>query len=869
MMKNFSKLLVCVILIFTLTVPTVFASVDDVMFDLKSLGVFENITVTTDEDAYMTRGEFSQLVVNAMGHSEIADSMRDKGYFSDVSASPYVGAINLLYELKILSGTGAGTFSPDAYVTYGQVGKIMVNVLGYSNIVNGNDINAYFYQAGALGVYKNVNTAGEYVTCRDAYVIIHNALEVDVMTENFGMFGTGSYEVVEGNTLKSYLQTAQHYNLTKKSGVVTADRFTYLHNTEIGSNKTNVIQIDGEVLKCNFDVPNGLVGMTVDYYVEYTDDNVGVVTSIQPTSENNIIEFNLDDFISASSNVLKYNNNDNTIKVKYDETTKIVYNNRRERNWSVENIANYKNGIVKAIDNNEDEVYDVMYIYDYKDAIVERVYTESKQLYFANSQLIDGKRYLSLDDDKVLVNIIDAKGNRLSIDQITADSVVSIARSNDKKLLTVVVSDEKVTGIVKWIDGEFVTIGSDVYECTDNVIPELGTHIDAYINFMNEVVYIEETISYDNYAYVMTAVVPNDGFGNVKVAVIAPGYISETKKDSIADDGSSSTSKKLFFRNTGKNIFVLANNVSIDGQKYKAAKAAELILNQVVSYTLNSKNEISKIDIIPPYDEDAYKTYNENGKVFSLGSTYGFGIDESKTMSICIPDDIAGSSDDDLLVPVMLLNSTEYKIKAYDVDEVSSIAGLVVITEQMEAGIPGTVTASSDVAIVKKVYRKIENDEEHIVVNMITKDGEKNYFVSNLIPNSESFATIGVGDLITYSLVEGEDELNGFSIIQDSGAYNGSFLLNASLANETCLGKVVDCKYNYVSQYKNRWTDNLTVDYGGLTTTYEVFMTGTPPIYLLEGNNIIDTLTFDEIQIDDKVFVFANVGTVKAIIVRR
>ena len=76
-------------------------------------------------------------------------------------------------------------------------------------------------------------------------------------------------------------------------------------------------------------------------------------------------------------------------------------------------------------------------------------------------------------------------------------------------------------------------------------------------------------------------------------------------------------------------------------------------------------------------------------------------------------------------------------------------------------------------------------------------------------------------------------------------------------------------KYNYVSQYKNRWTDNLTVDYGGLTTTYEVFMTGTPPIYLLEGNNIIDTLTFDEIQIDDKVFVFANVGTVKAIIVRR
>ena len=342
---------------------------------------------------------------------------------------------------------------------------------GYSNIVNGNDLNAYYYQAGALGVYKNVNTSGEYVTRRDAYVMIHNSLNVDVMTENFGMFGTGSYEVVDGNTLKSYLQTAQHYNLTKKTGVVTADRFTYLHDTEIGKDKTNIIQIDGEVLKCNFDVPNGLVGMAVDYYMEYNDGNVGVVTSIQPTSKNTVVEFNLEDFISASSNVLKYNDNDNTLKIKYDETTKVVYNNRRERNWSVESIANYNNGILKAIDNNEDEVYDIMYIYDYKDAIVERIYAESNQLYFANSQVVDGKRYLSLDDEKILVNIIDAEGKKLSVDQIPVDSVVSIAKSNDKKLITVIVSDKKVTGVVKLIEDEFVTIGSDVYECASNIIP--------------------------------------------------------------------------------------------------------------------------------------------------------------------------------------------------------------------------------------------------------------------------------------------------------------------------------------------------------------------------------------------------------------
>jgi len=868
-MKKFSKILISIICIFAIAVPSVLADINDVMFDLESLGVMEGMDKNADVDAYMTRAEFGQLVVNAMGYSEIAETLRDRGYFSDVSANPHVGAINLLYELKILSGTGVGTFSPDAYVTYGQAGKIMVNVLGYSNIVNGNDLDTYYYQAGALGIYKNVNTAGEYVTRRDAYMIIYNSLNVDVMTENFGMFGTGSYEVVEGNTLKSFLQTAQHHKLTKKTGVVTADRYTYLHNTEIGKTKANLIQIDGEVLNCNFAVPSGLVGMNVDYYVEYADSATATVTSIQPTSKNNVVEFMLCDFISASSNVLKYNVNDNTHKLNYDETTKVVYNNRRERNWSVESVANYKNGTLRAIDNNEDEVYDVIYICDYKDAIVEKVYSETKQVYFANSLTVDGKRYLSLDDEDILVNIVDAEGKRLSVDEIPVDSVISIAKSNDKKLVNVIVSDKKATGTVKIIDGEYITIDTDVYKCAKGVVAELGKHVDAYINFMNEVVYIEETISYDNYAYVMTVSVPNNGFDNVKVALIAPGYISETKKDSVAEDGSSATSKKLFFRNTGKTIYPLAANVSVDGERYKAAKASEFIANQVVSYSLNSNNEIYKVEIIPPYDNDIYKTYNENGKVFSLGSTYGFGITESETMSICVPEDIAGSSDDDLLVPVMLLNATEYQIKAYDVDEVTSIAGLVVITEKMEAGVPGTVTASSDIAMVKKLSRKIDNDEEKLVCNLITKDGEKNYFVSNLIPNPGSFTALGAGDLISYSLVEGSDELNGYSLIQDANGYEGSFLLNAFQANEICLGKVVDCKYNYVSQLKNRWTDNITVDYGGITTTYEVFMTGTPPIYLLEGKNIIATLSFDDIQIGDKVFVSANAGTVRAIVVRR
>ena len=62
-------------------------------------------------------------------HNETAKTMENVSYFTDCATSPYLGAINLLYEFNIISGAGDGKFNPDAYLTYPQVGKIMVNVL--------------------------------------------------------------------------------------------------------------------------------------------------------------------------------------------------------------------------------------------------------------------------------------------------------------------------------------------------------------------------------------------------------------------------------------------------------------------------------------------------------------------------------------------------------------------------------------------------------------------------------------------------------------------------------------------------------------------------------------------------------------------
>ena len=58
-MKRISKMLVCIMCVFALAVPTVMADINDVMFDLESLGVLEDMSKPSDMNGYITRGEFT------------------------------------------------------------------------------------------------------------------------------------------------------------------------------------------------------------------------------------------------------------------------------------------------------------------------------------------------------------------------------------------------------------------------------------------------------------------------------------------------------------------------------------------------------------------------------------------------------------------------------------------------------------------------------------------------------------------------------------------------------------------------------------------------------------------------------------------
>lgn len=875
--KRILKTVLSMLCVFTLligSVSTISADYDDVMFDLTSLGVLKGVDVNSDLNANITREEFSQLVVNLLGYYDVADTFKDLSVFTDISESKYNGAINLLYDLKIISGTGQNTFSPEQSLTYPQVGKFMVNILGYSNIVNSTNLYAYSMLAGSIGVFENVDSSKEFVSWNDALIIAHNALDIDIMTKDFSMIGD-NYHIVEGKTIRTSLSTTTGKNVQKLKGIVTADDTTYLYEAHSNMKPTQV-EVNGKIYNCNFEVPSGMVGMEVHFYVEHSD-NGETVTSISPTEKNIVTEISLDKLNSVTSDEVEYFVNDEKkASVKVNNYAKIIYNDRWVMSSVITDIKDYDNGYVKLIDNDEDEVVDIVFVYEFTDAIVDRTYTETKQVYFADGQLVDGSRYVSFDEeeDDIIANIVDVNGNKVAFEDIKENNIISIAKSKDGQVVNAVISDKIVTGVVNEIDEYSIVVDSDVYDYVTRPDVKLGNHVDAYVNFMGKVFYVEKTKAENTYAYILDAQQQSGISGTVKVSLIMPGYISETRTESVDEEGTTDSTKELFFRNDSKVIYELATKVKVNDSTYKASETIPLIKGKIVSYSLDANDKINKVEILEVFNDDtAKKAYNQNGKTFSSKATEGFGITESATMSICVPTNDA--SEDDLLVPVKLVHGSEYTINAYDVDETSSIAGLAVIKAEMRSGVAGSISpALSNIAIMKKASYVLDDEGNEVMrVHMLTKEGEKSYVVSPLMASAvqNRFMNMKKGDIFYYETIAGTDELRNCQLIQSIDNYEGTGAFNVDQINEICIGEVSDCRYNYVSARLNRWTDSITVDCGegNEAMTYEIFKTGTPVIFIIDEQGNAELGKFDDIQCGNTIYVGAVYSNVRVLAIRK
>ncbi len=892
MKNNLRKIALSLVIIMTLSLFAFSGSVsaNSFAFDMNELGITAGMNPEQRENEYVRRDEFAQMVVNMMLQQDVAMTLENEAYFTDIADSQYKGAINLLAKMEFISGTGNGEFRPAEYLTYGAACKILVHALGYDKIVEDSSLNAYQFVAGTIKLTNSVDSSVEYMTFAQTMLMIHNALDIGLMVPSYYNANIApSYEVDEGRTYRSMLYGRNGNGIVKMRGMVTADVSTYLYS-EIPNLKDTQLEISGKVYDFEGKAPLGFVGQVVDYYITINDYEEGKITAIEPVSDNVVYDFTGYQVIKASSSEIEFENN-GKITVKLDEATRYIYNNRIDMGYKMSYNNVNDNTVIRTVDNNDDGVAEVVYVYEYANCVVEKVYTQNNMVVLKDGYTFGKVKNIQLDSEKIYFEIYDSKGKLTEISAITENAVVSIAQSKNKESIRIVVCSDTATGDIISKGEDEVVVGNTTYFCAETVELndlKVGSQVNIYLNFLGKIVYFEEIESENVYAYVYTYSTPS-GLGNYKVKLLMPTLISVKTVEGETNDltGEVSTSQSLFVRNSDVVVYEAEAKIIFNGTRINAAQVLPAVLDKPVAYAINENGRLYKIDTLSGVDDieilmnealpkqstNLYnKVYNGKELVFGGGRGEAFGIQKDHTMAFCVPkytedgqtkDNI---DEDDLKVMVELKTGVGYEANGYEQDEDTLIADVLVIQQIMQSGQAGMVNLSSDVALVLKVFRKIDDDgNEVLAVKMLTDGAEKTMIVSSLVSNQRDFERLNKGDLIAYSL-DGFDQLNAVEVLRGINQYYESDSTNSVCAD------IKNIEYNKISNSKIRWVHNVYVGYeneDSVVKTLEILAKSPAPIFVIESENEMRVGSVDDLQIGDKIFTALNSGKVRAIVINR
>lgn len=893
MRTNIKKVIsfLCLTVMLVVLIVPVNAANDGLAFDMDSLGITTDMNVGERQNDYVRRDEFAQMVVNMMLQQDVAKSLEGEAYFTDIADSQYKGAINLLARMKYILGSGNSAYNPSEYITYGAACKILVHALGYDAIAGGTDLNSYIFTAGSIGVTDGVDSSAQFLTFGQAMIMIDNALDIGMMIPMYYNDNIApSYEVDESRTYRSFLNGRTGTGIVKLRGIVTADPSTFLYKP-VKNLKSNQIQIGGEKYTLNtMNVPC-YVGQEVDFYVTYNDYQEGYVTAITPTNKNVVYDFSSSVIDKITSDSIEVSAENTKYKLKVGSVTRYIVNNRLDLDFDItKDLVCDENVVVRTIDNNDDEVVDVVYVYNYKDCIIEYISTETNTISFEDGFMYEKTKSIKLDEDEIYYEILAADGNNITVDMLKSGDVVSVAMSKEKDAIRLVKGIDPIEGVIVSRDGEYLTIDNEEYVMGDAIVNDdidLGVKVVGYLNFLGTLVdYEEEKLDHD-YAYVYDYNVMSGIGGGCKVKMLLPEYISIKTVEGSVDElsGEVSTSKSLFVRNKSVVIYPTEAKISLNGTKLNAEYVLAQVVDKPVSYKFNEKGNIARIDTLDSVDDVEIKysenssdcvqlnkkTYNGTEQLFAKGKGSPFAIQEDYTLAFCIPMYSEQSkqdlTDEDLTVFVELSNGLEYESNGYEMDETNEVVDVLVIQRVVNANASIPVVDTSDVGMILSVSDVLSDDKstEYKAITMLTDGKEQKFIISNTRVNQSVFNKISKNDLVQYTL-DSFGYINSVKILQKNDSYY------ESSTDDYMYGEVKEVQHNKVSNTKARRVNKVSVGYSSssdVVNTLELLVRNPAPVFIVE-NKTAKVGNINDIQIGDMAyFSIYNTDSVRAVVIKR
>ncbi len=824
MKKKISMLLCAVLLITSLGAPAALAAFSDVSEEnpyqkaIVTLSMLETSKGqkiingyedgTFKPDGAITRAECAKIITCVMNADTVTVA---SGGFTDVDDHWAKDNIGVCASLGIINGMGDGTFKPDDQVTYEQMLKMTVCMLGYTPVAEykGGYPDGYISEANDLGLLEKISGQGFSEPAARGVVaqIVYNALEVS-MAQTYDGITTAT-----GRTLLTdYLKTEKiKGTLVGVEEAVTAD---CTHS--LGYGLMDVRSADGIEHILTFtsftkDVNEIRRNLGKELTV-YSKDSAGsvykeVIAIDYETAHNKVMELSSFDVDSYDGVQLSYYNENgrrssqrvdsSSISIRYNgkliganDVVTLTDDDGNSQNFTAKDALNewlnsnsryFIYGSVRLVDSGDDGV-DMIEILDY-DTLV--AYAKPTASDYRVQDRLETTHYITLDPNSVEYSYTITKDNKtIAVTDIAANDVLLYACSlgSTDKVITVTDTAKPITGTITMVNDteKTITINGEEHRISDACREYLQSHDGRdvksgvsgtfYVDALGTIAYATLTAeSAMPYAYIVnasmdietntayvTAYMPSNSSSGAKVFPMA---------SRVTINGSSMRSDAAIdaLRETqyGSN-----KDADIASQIYGANKSPEFSdTAQIVRMKLTSDGKVSEIvtldgsaegsqneeiDKLVRYQQLGRYYYTSNSFRESSSASTSLFTTNSSTSVIYVPMTRGDRDKYSNRTPSSAFTSGEsYYVEAYNVNS-SKVASLVMLYGS--DGAMTNVTKNTDFAIVASDPSEEYNDAKNTDVFRVSMyRGAVNTPTEWLTYDNKEFANVRIGDVVQFA----------------------------------------------------------------------------------------------------------------------
>ncbi len=774
----------------------------------------------------LKRSEFAKIAVHAMGLEETAENAQLKKTFNDVSTDYWAnGYINVAHEQGIVIGDPSGDYRPEDKILYQEAVTVLVRMAGYEPAAEskGGYPQGYLSVGNQYGFTKNATGASTSAITRGIVAnMTNNTLTIGMM-EQTG-FGTNTnFEITDKTILEQYLDTE------KLSGQITANYFTGLKSST-GLEKGNV-EIDNTVYKTTDTNAQNLLGQNVDYYLQTKNNESVVILALSKQGKNETTVIDGENIESVSDNKIHYWKNkdtdSSTKNVRYDENAIMIYNGIVKAFDASLIKGNGKlSGEVALLDNNGDGIYDIVFVNEYKNLVVE---STSKLSYTVSDKY--GNTSLQLDPENSSLKFVlqNENGAEFSFDDLKEWQVISYLGSKDSGVIVATVIDNTVEGTVSEVrDGEF-KINGDFYKVADNYTESIKLDDSGifYLDIMGRIAGVDAKSSLSgNYSYLINATQSTDMNDYLKLKVF-------TKDGSVKI---LETTEKVKFNGTTKITSEEALN------KLKGSDGN--VKAQMMTFESNADGKITRIntakditsDNIKIDTESFVKNYVSDKAVYN--KTSGKLGNVKVTDSTIVFDIPKGGDEEDYAIKdkSMFDDKGEYDIEVFDVNE--DLSAKVVLVKNST----GITSVESPIAVINKITTITNAKGEKVEKVYVAYNGEMTSFEtseSGILVN-ESGNALKAGDIIQFKK-------------NANGAIDKISVLFEASNKETEFTKTDGDMTLYYGKVEKKFSDSINLSVNGKTENLYVKDAKVVLADTTKSSNTVSIATLGDIQKYDEL----------------